>query len=278
MLKSFNRRDRDDVSAGPESLLTLRIRVAMMNNLELEKIINQKLESCAIKDYVPNGLQIEGKPEVQKILTGVTASLELIETAIERQVDAILVHHGYFWKSETPVIRGMKYARIKRLIENGINLYAYHLPLDLHSELGNNAQLAKMWNIENVQPFSEQKPLIFTGDLPTEMDIVSLAKMIGSTLNRSPFVEASGPKIIKRIAWCSGAAQDYLETVADAGFDAFITGEVSERTIYIARELGIHFIAAGHHATERDGVKALGQWLAKEYSLDVEFIDIHNPI
>ncbi|UNM97544.1 Nif3-like dinuclear metal center hexameric protein [Ignatzschineria rhizosphaerae] len=249
-----------------------------MNNLELEKIISQKLESYSIKDYVPNGLQIEGKSEVKKILTGVTASLELIDVAIEQGVDAILVHHGYFWKSETPVIKGMKYERIKRLIENGINLYAYHLPLDLHPELGNNAQLAKMWNIQNIAPISEYQPLVLTGDLPKGMDIVTFAKMIEQTLNRKPFVEATGPKVIKRIAWCSGAAQDYLEEAANAGFDAFITGEVSERTIYIARELGIHFIAAGHHATERDGVKALGKWLAEEYSLDVSFIDINNPI
>lgn len=249
-----------------------------MNNLELEKIISQKLESYSIKDYVPNGLQIEGKSEVKKILTGVTASLELIDVAIEQGVDAILVHHGYFWKSETPVIKGMKYERIKRLIENGINLYAYHLPLDLHPELGNNAQLAKMWNIQNIAPISEYQLLVLTGDLPKGMDIVTFAKMIEQTLNRKPFVEATGPKVIKRIAWCSGAAQDYLEEAANAGFDAFITGEVSERTIYIARELGIHFIAAGHHATERDGVKALGKWLAEEYSLDVSFIDINNPI
>lgn len=249
-----------------------------MNNLELEQIINQKLASPSIKDYVPNGLQIEGKSDVRKILTGVTASLELIDVAIERQVDAILVHHGYFWKSETPVIRGMKYERIKRLIENGINLYAYHLPLDLHPELGNNAQLAKMWNIQNVSPISEHQPIVLTGDLSEAMDVTSFSKMIEKTLDRKPFIEASGPKEIKRIAWCSGAAQDYLEEAANAGFDAFITGEVSERTIYIARELGIHFVAAGHHATERDGVKSLGKWLAEEYSLEVAFIDINNPI
>lgn len=249
-----------------------------MNNLELEQIINQKLASPTIKDYVPNGLQIEGRANVQKILTGVTASLEFIDAAIERQVDAILVHHGYFWKSETPVIRGMKYERIKRLIENGINLYAYHLPLDLHSELGNNAQLAKMWNIQNVAPISEHQPIVLTGDLSEPMDVGRFSNMIEETLDRKPFIEASGPQEIRRIAWCSGAAQDYLEEAANAGFDAFITGEVSERTIYIARELGVHFVAAGHHATERDGVKSLGNWLANEYSLDVEFIDINNPI
>ena len=249
-----------------------------MNNLELERIINQKLASYSIKDYVPNGLQIEGKAEVTKILTGVTASLALIEEAIDRDVDAILVHHGYFWKSESPIIRGMKYKRIKHLIENGINLYAYHLPLDLHPELGNNAQLANMWNVQNVAPISEYQPIVLTGDLQKGMNIESFSAMIEKTLDRKPFVEAAGPKEIKRIAWCSGAAQDHLEEAANAGFDAFITGEVSERTIYIARELGIHFIAAGHHATERDGVRVLGEWLAKEYSLDVSFIDINNPI
>ena len=249
-----------------------------MNNLTLEKIINQKLSSEGIKDYVPNGLQIEGRSEVKKILGGVTASLELIEVAIERKVDALLVHHGYFWKSESPVIRGMKYERIKRLIENSINLYAYHLPLDLHPELGNNAQLAKMWDIQNVAPISESNALVLTGDLPEPMDVVSFAKLINRTLGRQPFIEATGPKVIQRVAWCSGAAQDALEEVANAGFDAFITGEVSERTIYIARELGIHFIAAGHHATERDGVKALGQWLSETEDLSFEFIDINNPI
>ena len=249
-----------------------------MNNLELENIINQKLESNSIKDYVPNGLQIEGKSEINRVLTGVTASLELIEIAIERNVDAILVHHGYFWKSESPLIKGMKYQRIKKLIENGINLYAYHLPLDLHPELGNNVLLGNLLNIQNITPISESLPLVLTGDLPVEMDIVTFSKMIGKALNRQPFIEASGPKVLKRVAWCTGAAQDYLEEAANAGFDAFITGEVSERTIYIARELGIHFIAAGHHATERDGVKALGAWLEANYGLDVEFIDINNPI
>src|SRR5699024_3682855 len=213
-----------------------------MNHLELERIINQKLNSDAIKDYVPNGLQIEGRESIQKILTGVTASLEFIDAAIARNVDAVIVHHGYFWKSETPVIRGMKYARIKKLIENGINLYAYHLPLDLHAELGNNAQLAKMWNIQDVMPISEQQPLVLTGNLSQEISVDEFSQMIETSLDRKPFIEASGPKMIKRIAWCSGAAQDYLEDAANAGFDAFITGEVSERTIYIARELGIHFI------------------------------------
>lgn len=249
-----------------------------MNNLKLEQIINDKLQSTTIKDYVFNGLQIEGTCEVKKILGGVTASLDLINMAIVRKVDAILVHHGYFWKSESPVIRGMKYERIKRLIENGINLYAYHLPLDLHPELGNNVQLARLLEIGNVAPLSEQNALVLTGELAQERDIVSFAKQIENTLGRKPFIEATGPKLIKRVAWCTGAAQDALEEVANAGFDAFITGEVSERTIYIARELGIHFIAAGHHATERDGVKVLGQWLIDNYDIDVEFVDIHNPI
>ncbi len=253
-----------------------------MNNLELERILNHYLQSQSIKDYTINGLQVEGSPEVKRVITGVTASLELIETAIERGADALLVHHGYFWKSENPAIRGMKYQRIKRLIEGGLNLYAYHLPLDLAPALGNNAMLGKLWNIENCKPLSEHQPLVLTGDLPAPMDVVSFAKLIEQSLDRKPFVEASGPKLIRRVAWCSGAAQDMLEEVAEAGFDAFITGEVSERTIYIARELGIHFFAAGHHATERGGVKALGEWLQSEYGqsdgLEVTFIDIDNPI
>lgn len=249
-----------------------------MNNLKLEEIINEKLESATIKDYVFNGLQIEGKSEVKTILGGVTASLDLINTAIAKEVDAILVHHGYFWKSESPVIRGMKYERIKRLIENGINLYAYHLPLDLHPELGNNVQLARLLEIDNIAPFSEQNALVMTGELSQEMDIDAFSTHIEKALERKPFIEAAGPHLIKRVAWCTGAAQDALEEVANAGFDAFITGEVSERTIYIARELGIHFIAAGHHATERDGVKALGAWLQKNQGIEFEFVDINNPI
>ncbi|GGZ93114.1 Nif3-like dinuclear metal center hexameric protein [Ignatzschineria ureiclastica] len=253
-----------------------------MHNLELENILDTFLQSKQIKDYTINGLQVEGRPDVKRIITGVTASLELIDMAIERGADALLVHHGYFWKSEAPAIRGMKYQRIKRLIENGINLYAYHLPLDLEPTLGNNAMLGKLWDIVDIVPLSEAQPLVLTGELPEAMDIVSLAKLIEQSLDRKPFVEASGPKLIKRIAWCSGAAQDMLEEVAEAEFDAFITGEVSERTIYIARELGIHFFAAGHHATERGGVKALGEWLQSEYGqshgLEVEFIDIDNPI
>lgn len=253
-----------------------------MHNLELENILDTFLQSKQIKDYTINGLQVEGRPDVKRIITGVTASLELIDMAIERGADALLVHHGYFWKSEAPAIRGMKYQRIKRLIEGGINLYAYHLPLDLEATLGNNAMLGKLWNIMDVAPLSDDQPLVLTGELPEIMDVVSLAKLIEQSLDRKPFVEASGPKLIKRIAWCSGVAQDMLEEVAEAGFDAFITGEVSERTIYIARELGIHFFAAGHHATERGGVKALGEWLQSEYGqshgLKVEFIDIDNPI
>ncbi len=253
-----------------------------INNRVLEEILDTFLESKRTKDYTINGLQVEGRSEIKRIVTGVTASLALIERAIEQKADAILVHHGYFWKNEAPAICGMKYQRIKRLIEGGINLYAYHLPLDLEPSLGNNAVLAQLWNIENVAPLSEEEPLILTGDLPEAMDVVALTTMIAESLDRQPFVEAAGPELIKRIAWCSGAAQDMLEMVAEAGFDAFITGEVSERTIYIARELGIHFFAAGHHATERGGVKALGEWLMVNYGerfgIEVEFIDIDNPI
>lgn len=249
-----------------------------MNNFALEALLNEKLSSQEIKDYVPNGLQIEGRSEVRKMLTGVTASAEFIDVAIEKGVDAILVHHGYFWKNESPLLTGMKFRRIQKLITHGINLYAYHLPIDLHRELGNNAELGRLWEIENISPLSMEEPLIFTGDLKPEMNAESFAQKIESTLERTPFLEKGGDHPIRRIAWCSGAAQDALERVALAGFDAFVTGEVSERTVYIAREMGIHFYAAGHHATERYGVKAVGEWLAKNSDLSVEFVDIDNPI
>lgn len=250
----------------------------MMNNYALESLLNTTLNSSAIKDYVPNGLQIEGRETVKRIITGVTASSALIDVAIEQNADAILVHHGYFWKNESPLITGMKYRRIQKIIEHGINLYAYHLPLDLHKGLGNNAELGKLWQIQDVAPLSEEEPLIFVGKTQAPITAESFAEQIETTLNRTPFLEKGGEHLIERVAWCSGAAQDALERVALAGFDAFITGEVSERTVYIAREMGIHFYAAGHHATERYGVKALGEWLAEQYDLTVEFIDIDNPI
>lgn len=255
-----------------------------MNNLELEQILNQKLNSNAISDYAPNGLQVEGKAEIRKIITGVTASQALIDYAVSRQADALLVHHGYFWKSETPCIRGMKGKRIKSLLINEINLYGYHLPLDIHPELGNNAQLATLLGIENLKPL-EQNPnsIPMWGTLAEPVTAEQFARRIEHRLNRTPlFCDAAkfnknAPHFIRTVGICSGGGQGYIDLAAAQGLDAFITGEVSEQTVHSAREQGIHFFAAGHHATERYGIKALGEWLAQEYGLEVEFKDIDNP-
>lgn len=250
-----------------------------MNNLELEQLINQKLSSDKINDYAPNGLQVEGKTEIKKIITGVTASLALIDYAISQNADAILVHHGYFWKSENPCIRGMKGKRIKALLVNDINLYGYHLPLDVHPELGNNAQLAKLLDIKNLQPLEKGAVSIpVWGELKEPMTGKDFAEKIEKVLNRKPLIcIENGPHLIRKIGICTGGGQGYIDLAAEQGCDAFITGEVSEQTIHSAREQELHFFSAGHHATERYGIKALGEWLAKEYGFDVEFKDIDNP-
>ena len=252
---------------------------SIMNNLELEQLINQKLSSDKINDYAPNGLQVEGKTEIKKIITGVTATQALIDYAIRQNADAILVHHGYFWKSENPCIRGMKGKRIKALLVNDMNLYGYHLPLDVHPELGNNAQLATLLDIENLQPLEKGAVSIpVWGELKEPMTGENFAEKIEKVLNRKPLIcIENGPHLIRKIGICTGGGQGYIDLAAEQGCDAFITGEVSEQTIHSAREQGLHFFSAGHHATERYGIKALGEWLAKEYGFDVEFKDIDNP-
>lgn len=255
----------------------------MLTNIELEQILDTKLNAKQISDYAPNGLQVEGRKQIQKIVTGVTATLPLIEKAIELNADAILVHHGYFWKSETPCIRGMKGKRIKQLLVNDINLFSYHLPLDVHPELGNNAQLANHLGVHNLMGL-EDKPnsIPVYGELETPISAQEMEKRIEKTLNRQPilcdeFIADYPHKLIKTVAICTGGGQGYIDLAANKGIDAFITGEISEQTTHSAREQGIYFFAAGHHATERDGVKALGEWLAKTYQLDVTFVDIDNP-
>ncbi|XKM14329.1 Nif3-like dinuclear metal center hexameric protein [Orbaceae bacterium ac157xtp] len=248
-----------------------------MNNKELERILNRLLETEKFRDYAPNGLQVEGKPSINKIVTGVTACQKLIDAAIKINADAIIVHHGYFWKNEPVSITDIKYKRIKSLIKNDINLYAYHLPLDAHSTLGNNIQIANRLNIE-VDPRSNLTDLLFFGTLLQPMTAKQFADFIQTKLAH-PILTSfdNAPEVIKRVAWCSGGGQDFIEQAAQLGFDAFITGEVSERTIHIAREYGINFYAAGHHATERYGIKALGEWITQRYNIEVEFIDIDNP-
>jgi len=248
---------------------------------ELEQYLTDVLKPEQIKDFAPNGLQVQGRNQIKKIITGVTASLALIERAIAEKADAILVHHGYFWKNEPYVIRGMKHRRIKSLLMNDINLFAYHLPLDIHPTLGNNAKLAELFNIEEVLPLELGNPqsVAMQGRFSREVTGNDLAEQISSSLARECLhISPPSNKVIKTVAWCSGGGQGYIEMAAEQGIDAFITGEVSEQTTHIANEMDIHFFAAGHHATERYGVKALGEHIAKHHDVEVLFIDIDNPV
>lgn len=254
----------------------------MLTNTELEQILDEKLNSKAISDYAPNGLQVEGKTDIKKIITGVTASLPLIEAAIAQNADAILVHHGYFWKSENPCIRGMKGKRIKQLLCHEINLFAYHLPLDIHLELGNNAQLAKMVGASQIRGMEDKSlsiPAIAEFDTAISADELKqrLEKALQRTVTLCDEFVGFPQKAIKKIGICSGGGQGYIDLAVEKGCDAFISGEISEQTTHSAREQGIYFYACGHHATERDGVKALGKWLAQHYDVEVTFIDIDNP-
>ncbi|CAH0533885.1 GTP cyclohydrolase 1 type 2 [Vibrio stylophorae] len=252
-----------------------------MNNIELEQRLNQELRPELIQDYCPNGLQIEGKQQIRKIVTGVTACQALIDAAIEQHADALLVHHGFFWKGESAPLRGMKYRRIAALIQHEINLYAYHLPLDIHPTLGNNAMLAKALEItvDGGLEIHNPQSIAMQGHFEKPVDIQTLTNRIERVFARAPLhIGDTGPQVIRRIAWCTGGGQDFIDQAAAQGIDAFISGEVSERTTHSAREQGIHYFAAGHHATERGGVKALGEWLAETYGFDVTFIDVDNPV
>ncbi len=238
------------------------------------------LKVSEFQDYCPNGLQVESSNEVNHIVAGVTASLALIDAAIEVGADTLLVHHGYFWKGESQPIAGFKGRRIRRLIRNNINLLAYHLPLDAHPEVGNNAQLAKMmnWNVEGSFGSVGQHDIVFYGELDATLNLEALSGKIAQRLDCKPLSIRAGVKDIKSIAWCTGAAQSYIEAAAERGIDAFISGEVSEHTFHYAREAGIHYVAAGHHATERYGVQALASMLAGRFGIRQQYIDIPNPV
>ena len=252
-----------------------------MQSIELESYLTELLKPQQIKDFTPNGLQIQGSENITKVITGVTASKALIDRAIEEQADAILVHHGYFWKNESYVIRGMKHDRIKALLLNDINLFAYHLPLDIHPTLGNNAQLARLFDIKEIEPLEVGNALsvAMQGHFEQPCSAEELSQLINRLLERDCLhIPAPSNKPIKTIAWCSGGGQGYIELAAEQGIDAFLTGEVSEQTTHIAHEMDIHFFAAGHHATERYGIKALGEHLAEKHGLEVIFVDIDNPV
>lgn len=252
----------------------------MITRTELLAYIDDVLQPWRFQDYCPNGLQVEGKADIKVLVTGVTASKALLDAAIEKQADAILVHHGYFWRGEAPTVTGLKYQRLKTLLKHDVNLIAYHLPLDAHSEFGNNVQLASILNIDVDGEIggTGEPPIGLRGLLKTPQTLADLSTYLAIQLDREPTVIGGHDRVINTIGWCTGAAQGYIQQAAASGLDAFISGEASEPTTHLARELGIHYIAAGHHATERYGVKALGEHLAQQFGLQHYFIDIDNPI
>lgn len=252
----------------------------MANLKELVEYTDTLLGAAGFRDYCPNGLQVEGRQEVQRLVSGVTASMALIEAASEAGADALLVHHGYFWKGEDACISGMKQRRLRCLLGADISLLAYHLPLDAHVRLGNNTQLARVLGFETEGSFGSEPDLQLGqyGHLSLPLDAAGLAAHIGERLGRVPLHIPGTAARIETVGWCTGAAQSYIEAAAARGLDAFISGEISEQTVHVARETGIHYFAAGHHATERYGVQALGAHLAKHFGITHEFVDIGNPV
>jgi dinuclear metal center YbgI/SA1388 family protein len=252
----------------------------MANLKDLVEYTNTLLGIAGFRDYCPNGLQVEGRQEVVRLVSGVTASMALIEAAIEARADALLVHHGYFWKGEDACITGMKQRRLRRLLGADISLLAYHLPLDAHARLGNNTQLARVLGLEPEGSFGSEPDLQLGqyGHLSPALDGAALAAHLEQRLGRAPQHIPGSAERIETVGWCTGAAQSWIEAAAARGLDAFISGEISEQTVHVVRETGIHYFAAGHHATERYGVRALGQHLAEHFDLVHEFVDITNPV
>jgi len=254
--------------------------------IQRDDLVNSLAELLNVQDfddYCPNGLQVEGRAEISKIIGGVTASQALVDVAVTKGADALLVHHGYFWKGEDPRVVGMKQRRLRALLDADINLLAYHLPLDAHPELGNNAQLAKLLGLKMKGTFGRGggPDIGLFGEVDKPCTAEVFGQVLAEKLGRTPMHISSGENgggEIRTIAWCTGAAQGYLESVAALGVDAFISGEISEQTVHEARELGIHYFSAGHHATEKGGVLALGAYLAEHSAVDFEFVDIENPV
>ncbi|HXU93312.1 MAG TPA: Nif3-like dinuclear metal center hexameric protein [Gallionella sp.] len=235
------------------------------------------LQTGSFKDYCPNGVQVEGRADVRRIATAVSASQQVLDEAIAWGADAILVHHGYFWRSEDAVITGIKKRRIARLLNEDVSLLAYHLPLDAHPELGNNALLGKLLGLVEHGRFGEQG-IACVGSLEHPQTLTQFVQQVEHGLQRAPQVIGEGGGRIAKVAWCSGGAQGYFEAAIAQGVDAYITGEISEQNYHLARESGVAFIAAGHHATERYGIQALGEHLAANCSLEHRFFDQPNPV
>lgn len=251
----------------------------MLKRDTLLQILDECLQPERFSDYCPNGLQVEGGPRVQRLVSGVTACQALVDAAIVEEADAILVHHGYFWKGEDPCLRGMKKQRLQSLLRHDISLFAYHLPLDAHPELGNNARLGVHLGLDvtgGMEPDNDLS-LGLTGRLSSPMTAREFARHVEDVLGHEVLHVGEPDDEIESLAWCTGAAQGFIERARGLGVDAYLSGEISEPTTHVARETGIHYFACGHHATERYGVQAVGDWLATEYGIEHIHIDIDNP-
>ncbi|WP_051710985.1 Nif3-like dinuclear metal center hexameric protein [Andreprevotia chitinilytica] len=249
----------------------------MVTRTSLENYIGQRLSVDRFRDYCPNGLQVEGRDEIRVLATAVTASLAAINAAIDIGADALLVHHGFFWKNEAAPIVRTKKTRIAKLLAHDLNLFAYHLPLDAHAELGNNATLGAALGITPTGRFAEQD-LGWLGELPTPMSFADFSQHVAAVLGRPPLAIGDVDKPIRRIAWCTGGAQGYFHEAATLDIDCFLTGEASEFVAHLSQETGIAYLGAGHHATERGGVRALGDHLGATFGLIVHHLDIPNPV
>jgi dinuclear metal center YbgI/SA1388 family protein len=262
---------------------------------ELNAYLEGVLEPARFRDYCPNGLQVEGRTEIRRIVCGVTASQALIDAALAQGADALLVHHGWFWKNEDGRVTGFRKRRLQTLLAHDINLFAYHLPLDAHAEFGNNAQLGKRLGFEATGRFAEQDigflgvpsaptagvvpPAPTAGAVPPAPTFAAeIAARVENVLGRAPLLVGDSRREVRKLAWCSGGAQGYFEQAILAGADLYISGEISEQTVHLARESGVPYLAAGHHATERYGAMALGEHLAARFGLACEFVEIDNPV
>jgi dinuclear metal center YbgI/SA1388 family protein len=248
-----------------------------MQRAELQQYLDNLLEVGRFRDYCPNGLQVEGRDAIHRVVCGVTASQALLDEAVVRQADAVLVHHGYFWRGEDGRVTGMRRRRLATLLQHDINLFAYHLPLDAHPELGNNAQLARLMGWLPDGSFGEQE-IGWTGRLEQPQSLELVARHAAARLGREPLVLGDPARTVSRIAWCTGGAQGYFEQAIACGVDCFVSGEASEPTTHLARESGVAYLGIGHHASERYGVRALGAHLAERFGIEAVFVDVDNPV
>ncbi|WP_408058760.1 Nif3-like dinuclear metal center hexameric protein [Undibacterium rivi] len=250
-----------------------------MSRDELAQFLEAELQLARVRDYCPNGVQVEGRNEIKRIVTGVTASLALLNEAVRLQADAVFVHHGYFWRGEDMRVIGQKHKRLKLLLQHDISLFAYHLPLDMHPLIGNNARLAHELGLQAEGRFGDDE-LGWIGHsvMPEIATVGQFALHIEACLGRSPLLIGEPAAPLGKIAWCTGAAQGMLDAAISAGASVYLSGEISEPTVHLARESDVAYLACGHHATERYGIQALGGLLAEKFGIEHIFVDIDNPV